>query len=195
MAAVARESGDLIPLFWHVLAWGVAGDFRNMPAILRSGDDLGRPRLNEVLTAAANASHRGDIDAAYRAIHGKVNRFGPAFFTKFLYFTGDRASGAPRCMILDSRVAEAVLTLTGTEYFDEKPQLYGRFCHDVWRWADQYGEQAEAIEFRLYKFGQLIGSRRWRWLHAEASLYRAGATEVGFQDIVREVAAGSSTRL
>lgn len=147
-----------------------------------------------VLNAAANASHRGDIEAAYRAIHGKVKRLGPAFFTKFLYFTGDRDSGAPRCMILDSRVAAAVFTLTGAEYFDEKPQLYARFCRDLWRWGDRYGEEPDGIEFRLYKFGQLIDSRRWRWLLAEASLYRAGAIEVGFEDIVRKVAAGSGTR-
>jgi hypothetical protein len=66
--------------------------------------------------------------------------------------------------------------------------VYARFCGDLRRWADRYGEEPDAIEFRLYNFGQLIDSRRWRWLHAEASLYRAGATDVGFDDIVRKVA-------
>jgi hypothetical protein len=191
MATEARASGDLVPLLWHVLAWGVIGDLRNAPTVVRSAEDsVGRSRLNEILGAAAAASYHGDIESAYRAIHRKIKRLGPAFFTKFLYFTGNRDSQDPRCMILDSRVAEAAFTLTGTGYFDEKSTVYARFCGDLRRWADQYGEQPDVIEFRLYKFGQLIGSRRWRWLYAEACLYRAGATGVGFDDIVRKVAGG-----
>jgi hypothetical protein len=55
-------------------------------------------------------------------------------------------------MILGSRVAEAVFTLAGAVYFDEKPWVYARFCGDLRRWADRYGEEPDAIEFRLYKF-------------------------------------------
>ena len=36
---------------------------------------------------------------------------------------------------------------------------------------------------RMYQFGQLIDSLRWKWLHAEASLYREGRKQVGFDDI------------
>ncbi|OMC14941.1 hypothetical protein [Mycobacterium sp. SP-6446] len=189
MASRARESDDLVPLLWHVLAWGAMGDLRNAPTVVRSAEDsVGRSRLNDILAAAAAASYRGDIQAAYRAIHRKIKRLGPAFFSKFLYFTGDRDSAYPRCMILDSRVAEAVITLTGNDFLDQKPSVYSQFCGNIRRWADRYGEEPDLIEFKLYKFGQLIGSRRWRWLHAEACLYRAGAASVGFDDIVREVA-------
>jgi hypothetical protein len=31
IAATADEGGDLVPLLWHVLAWGVMGDLRNAP--------------------------------------------------------------------------------------------------------------------------------------------------------------------
>jgi len=191
LASEARESGDLLPLLWHVLAWGAMGDLRNAPTVVRSAENsVGRSRLNDILRAAAAASYRGDIETAYRAIHKKIPRFGPAFFTKFLYFTGNRASPNPRCMILDSRVTAAAFTLTGTDYSDNKPAAYARFCGDLHRWANNYGKEPDAIEFRLYKFGQLIDSRRWRWLHAEACLYRAGATDVGFDDVVHAVARG-----
>ena len=76
-----------------------------------------------------------------------------------------------------------MFTLTGTGYFCQQLQPDTVVLrHDLWRWGDPCGEEPDRIEFRLYKFGQLIDSRRWRWLHAEASRYGAGAgaIEVGF---------------
>ena len=116
---------------------------------------------------------------------------GPAFFSKFLYLTSDRDSRrtadpdspGPRCLILDSRVSAAVFTLTGTDCSKEKAATYEHFCGDVHRWSELFGAPDDVIEFRLYQFGRLIASSRWRWLHAEASLYREGRQHVGFEDI------------
>jgi hypothetical protein len=188
LAAQCRESAnpDWVSFLWHVLAWGVVGDYRNAAAIVKSATgDVQRSQLKAVLSAAADASYSGEIQAAHRAIHGKVPRLGRAFFSKFLYFTADRTSPRPGCLILDSRVAAAVFTLTGLEYFEEKAVTYARFCQDVHRWSVRYEVAPDLIEFRLYKFGQLIGSRRWKWLHSEVSLYREGSPNVDFDDIIR----------
>ena len=186
-AAQCRECAnpDWVSFLWHVLAWGVVGDYRNAAAIVKGATgDMQRSKLNAVLSAAANASYSGEVQSAYRAIHGKVPRLGLAFISKYLYFTADRTSPAPGCLILDSRVAAAVFTLTGLEYFDEKAATYERFCQDVHRWSERYEVAADLIEFRLYKFGQLIDSRRWKWLHSEVSLYREGNPTVDFDDII-----------
>lgn len=179
-----KDEPDWVTFLWHVLAWGVVGDYRNASKIVASVDDAEqRARLNGVLRAAAEASRRGEIRTAYTAIHGRVARLGPAFFSKFLYLTSERDSPGSRCLILDSRVSAAVFTLTGREYWKETAATYERFCVEVDRWSELFGEPDDLIEFRLYQFGRLIASSRWRWLHAEASLYREGRHQVGFEDI------------
>lgn len=186
----AAEHPDWVDLLWNVLAWGVAGELRNAPTVVRnatSADD--RSRLNTLLGSVAELSRQGDIAGAYAAIYKKVKRLGPAFFTKFLYFTGDRSSGSPRALILDSRVTEAVFALTGRSFYGEKPAIYEGFCGLVDDCAQRVGCTPDEVEFRLFRLGVLIRTTRWRWLHAEASLYREGAREVGFDDIVKRLAA------
>ena len=185
-AAHCRENADAdwVSFLWHVLAWGVMGDYRNAPTIVASAAGVDqRDRLNDILRRAAEASYRGEIRSAYAAIRGKVPRLGPAFFSKFLYFTADRDPPDPSSVILDSRVSAAAFTLTGRDYSEDKAATYERFCNDMHMWSRQFNTPADVIEFRMYQFGQLIDSRRWKWLHAEASLYREGCEQVGFDDI------------
>jgi hypothetical protein len=186
LAAECRQSPepDWVSFLWHVLAWGVMGDYRNAPTIVNSAMGDGKhAALNSVLAAAADASYRGDIRSAYSLLRGKVPRLGPAFFSKFLYFVADRDSAQARCLILDSRVSAAVFALAGLEYFEEKASTYERFCRDVHQWSERFEVPADVIEFRLYQFGRLIDSRRWKWLHAEVSLYREGCKAVDFETI------------
>lgn len=186
LAAQCRENTDpdWVSFLWHVLAWGVMGDYRNAPTIVASAAGVDqRVRLNGLLRKAAEASHRGEIRSAYAAIRRKVPRLGPAFFSKFLYFTADRDSPDPSSVILDSRVSAAAFTLTGGDYSEDKAATYERFCNDMHKWSRQFDAPADVIEFRMYQFGQLIDTRRWKWLHAEASLYREGRHDVGFNEI------------
>lgn len=181
----SAEQPDWVTFLWHVLAWGVAGELRNAPTVVASAaDQEGREQLNDLLGHTADLSFHGDIAGAYRAIYKQVPRLGPAFFTKFLYFTGDPASTQPRCLILDSRVASALFTLTGKSFASEKSTVYAALCGLLHQAAKRNDCPPDEVEFRLYLFGVLIHSCRWRWLHAEASLYREGAREVGFDDIV-----------
>lgn len=195
LAAAARESGSdeaLVELFWHVLAWGVVGNFRNAARIVSAAvADGEEARLLAALRPASEASYRGDIEAGYRAfVDHRISQFNYAFFSKFLYFTGDRSKPAPRCLILDDRVATALRTVTGRSYIPNsparKPSAYVDYCRDVHRWSVLYGCDPDEIEWRLYRFGQLIGTRE-RWLRAEVSLYRDGQTPIGFDAIVSRV--------
>ena len=196
VAALARESGDdgaLLALFWHVLAWGVVGNFRNAARIVRAAAvDEGTAGLLSALRPAAKASHVGDIEAAYCAfVDHRIDQFNYAFFTKFLYFTSDRSAQAPRCLILDDRVATALYTITAKSYIPEsqrrRPAGYVEYCGDLHRWAGVYGVEPDQIEWRLYKFGQLVGTRA-NWLRAEVALYRDGLTPVSFDAIVAQTA-------
>ena len=157
LAGQRQESADAdwVSFLWHVLAWGVMGDYRNTPTIVASASgDEQRARLNDILRAAAEASFRGEIRSAYAAIRGKVPRLGPAFFSKFLYFTVDRESSGPRSVILDSRVSAAIFTLTGHDYSEERAATYERFCNEMHRWSQQFETPTDVIEFRMYQFGQ-----------------------------------------
>lgn len=74
LAQRRRESADpdWVSFLWHVLAWGVMGDYRTSPTIVESAaGDTQRRRLNDILSAASEASYRGDIRddiAARRAL-------------------------------------------------------------------------------------------------------------------------------
>lgn len=191
-AAIARESGsddDLVGLFWHVLAWGVVNNFRNAARIVRAASvEGGVAKLLPALGPAAEASYRGDIEVAYRAfVDHRISHFNYAFFSKFLYFTCDRTSEEPRCLILDDRVATALRAITGKSYVPaavrRRPAAYAEYCRDVHRWAEIYRCDRDLIEWRLYRFGQLVGTRE-RWLRSEVSLYRDGTMPITFDEIV-----------
>jgi hypothetical protein len=54
-----------VDLLWHILAWGVVGDFRNAARIVADAQSESG-RLDHLLAAlqpAAKASYRGDIEA------------------------------------------------------------------------------------------------------------------------------------
>jgi hypothetical protein len=186
LAETTRDTShpDWVSFLWHIFAWGVMGDFRNVGAVAQGGASANRDKLNQLLGETAGASHRGEIRRAYEAIYRKIPRLGPAFFSKFLYFTGDRNTTDPRCLILDSRVKSAVFTLTGADFFNDRPDTYESYCLQMAEWSTEHGAPPDEIEFRLYQFGQRISSTRWRWLHAEASLYREGRSDVDFEDIL-----------
>ncbi|MEU6590533.1 hypothetical protein ABZ923_15155 [Streptomyces sp. NPDC046881] len=84
----------------------------------------GPHRLKEILAGgavdtaveqAALALREADAVAGYRALNGAVRGLGPAFFTKLLYFLAlaVTASGTPRALILDQRVARVVRSHAG----------------------------------------------------------------------------------
>lgn len=195
LAETARSTNgttDLHSLFWTVMAWGIAGNMRNvgrMAAFAAESTD----RLSQTLRRAAEASYAGAPQDAYLEFSndGKVPRLGPAFFSKFLYFTGNRESTSRRCFIYDDRVHTALNIVKG-----QQPQLtsstYADYSATVHRWSLATSDVAgsvvtpDEIEFRLYLLGQDAGSQLG-WLRTEVSLHRQRGQSNTFDSVLSHI--------
>jgi hypothetical protein len=98
--AEVSHSGTLKEVFVSVMAWGFRPDSYGP---YRTSVMLSTPRKNfvvdEILLSVADEK---DPVRAYRALEYKIHGLGPAFGTKFLYFTSSVENRAP---ILDAVVA------------------------------------------------------------------------------------------
>ena len=194
-ARAVRESGSdiqLIELLWHILAWGVVGNFRNVAQIVRAAhEEGGDATLLRALRPAMDASDDGDIERAYAVfLDHPINQLGPGFFTKFLYFTGNRDTTAARCLILDSLAAMAANAITGRNFNHVQGsrrrsiERYAEYCHLLQRKSEMHSVAPDLPEFRLYRLGKRF-KNQCSWLTAEVSLYRDGFTPQTFDDIAR----------
>ena len=112
--ARSKPSTDTrLNLFWNVLAWGIAGNFRNVGRIVRAVT-ADPNAIAQHLGTAADASYAGHPDAGFRILANRVPHWGPAFFTKYLHFTTDTTSPSKvQSLILDDRVRVAWRCLAG----------------------------------------------------------------------------------
>ncbi|MGZ8178883.1 8-oxoguanine DNA glycosylase OGG fold protein [Williamsia sp. SKLECPSW1] len=193
-AEAVRSSGstqDLHSLFWTVMAWGINGNMRNVGRVssFAAGSEK---RFSTTLQGAAERSFAGDVAGAYLQFcdRGKTPHLGHAFFSKFLYFTGDRSSRSDRCFIYDDRVHVALNIVKG-----HQPQLNSRFYSEysatVHRWSATASDiprtdtSSDAIEFRLYLLGRMVGSQR-NWLREEVAMLRNGE-QPSFDDLLSHI--------
>lgn len=143
------RSADLIDIFTACYVWGM-GTSGYGPHRLQKIVDTAADGLEEMLQRAATAASTDLIDG-YAMLYGGYNSrrraqpnqepwvrikwFGPAFFTKFLYFTTDGA------LILDRVLARRVASLSGMEYFvrrDGKPFEWSPYRYSVYlHWMRQ----------------------------------------------------------
>jgi len=84
--------GDVFTLLWRALAWGSGSKLRqNTRRLVNIAADV--PRAEKLLTTAAETS-RHDPRGAYAVLRPGVRNaipsLGPSFFTKFLYFAGQK---------------------------------------------------------------------------------------------------------
>ncbi|GAA2025538.1 hypothetical protein WDZ16_10290 [Pseudokineococcus marinus] len=115
------------------------------------------------LTSAAHVLLTQGAGAAYSSMlrggDNAVAYVGPAFFTKYLYFT---ASGVtvpgPRPLILDRRVASALRSHTdlGTSKQGWSVAEYEAYLARASAFADRHGVGPDAVELALFRAG---GSR------------------------------------
>ncbi|AGF71378.1 hypothetical protein [Corynebacterium halotolerans] len=158
LAEEARDSADrALDLLWNTLAWGadstrqdVRADF---PFIIEAVAAEPDRRAGDLMRAAELAGD--DPVGAFRTLNAgrsKIPRLGPAFFTKFLYFSGAGAPWHPS-LIIDRFVA-AELRHSGWAHpdparFDEVD--YGRYTELAHRWADEAEvPRIDLIELALF---------------------------------------------
>ncbi len=152
---------ELLPFVWHVLAWGSGDSRRNNLRRIQSCRTEA-----ELLRRAFDAARKGDRRGAYglliRPGGAVIPWFGPAFFSKFLYFASGEAS--PACLILDARVARAMYPTwkmaptypTRTFSYNWYTDTYVAYCELLTRWAQEAGGSATADMFEraLFEFGK-----------------------------------------
>jgi hypothetical protein len=130
---------DVLRLLWHVLAWGSGSARRQNAARMASFVDQSAV---ELLRKAGEAA--GDPATAYRMLirvgGGVIPRFGPSFFTKYLYFAGAGRPDHP-CVILDARVAASLhrygWTTLPPRWRNWYTDTYASYCDLLGRWADE----------------------------------------------------------
>ncbi len=139
--ATSDDSGvGALRLLWHTLAWGTGTGERNNNRRLDAValDPAGAAKiLREAGQLAAT-----DPEAAFARLRpgrrNVVSSLGPAFFTKYLYFSG-AGEANHRSLILDARVATALNERCGWKTLDRQgpwPAVtYARYCKLLADWA------------------------------------------------------------
>lgn len=154
--ALAR--GDALAAFLPVMAWGygrVGYGPHRVEKMLAPGEHLAAQKLAE----AASVARQGDPVGAYRLLGGpcRLDRLGPAFGTKFLYFVGGGA------LILDRLVADglkrvASIAISPTRWDDS---AYSRYLEIVGHWADELRVARDVVEQVLFTAEATRTGNQW----------------------------------
>lgn len=152
------------------MAGGIAGSWRNVSRLVGEVDDHPE-RVLATLREAQTLSFEGREADAFRAMDGRIKRLGPAFFTKFLYFTADQ-DRVGHALILDDRVRVGWRLLAGYYLREHSAKDYGRNCGEAGEAAQRLGLTASEVEACLYHLGRKVGTYE-RWLSANLELCQA----------------------
>lgn len=152
LASEVRSPEDCLELFIWVLGWGTGTQARS---IGRSAPALHDPNLKERLWRSFSTVQDLGAVEAYRRLYSwddhRVKYFGPAFFTKWMYFVAydfwDNSSPAP--LILDKWAAKALdWPTTGWsssrygQYLDIAEQIREAWASDM---------SAHVVEYALFR--------------------------------------------
>lgn len=158
----ATSSGsdeDVLSLLWHALAWGAGSRVRNEGR--RMDSVAADPARAAELLREAGSLAADDPEAAYSHLHprgkGALKQLGPAFGTKYLYFSGQGVAEHPS-IILDERAARALNQVGWTSLSTGggwPAMTYGRYCSLARRWADELSEPGapvhpDQVEYALF---------------------------------------------
>ncbi|WP_322899514.1 8-oxoguanine DNA glycosylase OGG fold protein [Actinacidiphila rubida] len=128
VAAGALQRADLREALVASYVWGKGK--RGTPA------GSGPATLSVVLAAALAMLRTRGSQHAYAELEGKVRGFGPAFFTKFLYFAATAVPPAldPKPLILDSVLAARMRSMAEVVGRDTGHDPHGKIA--AWVWSD-----------------------------------------------------------
>lgn len=151
---------DLLSFVWHVLAWGSGPSRRhNRQRIDHCRSHV--PLLRHAFDAARDGDPREAYGSLIRPGRARIPQFGPAFFSKFLYFASEGV--APRCLILDARVARSLYqvgwsiapTYPKQFSYNWHTDTYVNYCELLRRWAAEASEEVspDMLERALFEGG------------------------------------------
>jgi hypothetical protein len=167
--AEALPAADLLTASF-IWGWGNAGyGPRRLRDICAAAGDRLEPSLQRALDAVNTDSASPDPIAGYACLYGgydnqhragsgqepwsRLHKFGPAFFTKFLYFS------TPGALILDNRLARAVHRLSQLPHLVTgngrslawTPYRYSVYLHWMIQTAQAVGVEPELLELTLFQ--------------------------------------------
>lgn len=158
LADQVSDDQSLLAFLWHVLAWGSGKSRRNNDRRIASC----RQHI-PLLKVAFDAARSSDPRTAYRTLirrgGAEIPHFGPAFFSKFLYFGSEDSNS--RCLILDARVARSLWSLgwsmaptypSRSFSYNWYTDTYGSYCTllESWAAASEHDITADMFERALF---------------------------------------------
>lgn len=157
----ANSSNRVIEGFLAVMIWGYAADARGPWRVNRI---LNQPELIDSLTVALTCLEAEQLDLAYQALVDQGPKYlGPAFATKYLYFSGNLAHKL-QPLILDSIISAALkywtdfkinaLTASSSEYVS-----YLDFMTELSNSCNL--SAAELEEFLFTEYAGILGNSFW----------------------------------
>jgi hypothetical protein len=150
-------------LFVAASVWGVGTSARTVSRRARSFEQDVGGHLGLRLSKAIAVSRAMGPEAAYaRLLRGgdlHVDRLGPSFFTKILYFaTDDLRSIHRRPLILDQYVAASLnrAEIADWTLSEWSPGQYGRWLELAHGWAAYLGDTVtgDVVEYVLFRAGK-----------------------------------------
>jgi hypothetical protein len=169
MRAGNRDATDLFTASF-IWGWGPTGfGPRRYSDICAAAGDRLEPALHKALSQISKNPRSPDPIAGYAQFYGgwdydvraqagdarwaRLHKYGPAFFTKFLYFS------TPGTLILDNRLANAVHKLSGLPKLVTKqgrslpwtPYRYAVYLHWMRQTADALSTAPEMLEATLFQ--------------------------------------------
>ena len=167
--ARARPAADLL-IASFIWGWGAVGyGPRRLRDIRAAAGNQLEPSLQRALDAVNKDPASPDPIAGYACLYGgnddqdraapgqepwsRLRGFGPAFFTKFLYFS------TPGALILDNRLANAVhklsqlphLVTANRQSLAWTPYRYSVYLHWMTQTAQAVGVEPELLELTLFQ--------------------------------------------
>lgn len=154
-AKQVNSPADALSFYVWIAGWGTGTGAR---AVGRSAQVLNSSNVSDLLWESFSTVHDLGAIEAYRRLYSKgenrIKYFGPAFFTKWLYFSSydSWTAGTHAPLILDSRVA-ATLCWASTGWTSIE---YGQYLEDAEEirqsWAPD--ESSHVVEYALFRAGR-----------------------------------------
>lgn len=160
-AFATLERDNIVGAFIAVMIWGYGyenlGPYRTARVLsdkFRDGNTLSQQVVEKLSNSCSIAREHGNVRGySYLNNEGKMCRFGPSFFTKWLYYataTGPQGEegAAP---ILDDKVIGWINDEAGEQLRYAKTPSYQRYIDVVMAWGAPYDLTAVDVEERIFR--------------------------------------------
>lgn len=125
------------------------------------------PEVSGALLSVARVLRDTGAEAAYEALsntaESRLKKLGPAFGTKFLYFS-QPVGQLPRALIHDAQIAKWFRTRAGTSLASEEwsPPTYREYLRTMHNWAAGLRCEPDDLEMCIFRSMAPAGSQ-WAW--------------------------------